>query len=90
MIELGGNIKLDNFEGLEPALLIVVKKVVGNYTKKISEAFADFKEIEISLVDKESNKIAVRLTADKEYTSEASDKNLFFALDKALSIIMKQ
>ena len=37
MIELGGNINLDNFEEIEKGQLIVVKKVVGNYTKKISE-----------------------------------------------------
>ena len=90
MIELGGSIKLSNFEGIEPALLIVIKKVVGNYTKKISESFKEFKEIMITLEDKSTNKIAVRVKADKEYTSEASDKNLFFALDKALSIILKQ
>ena len=90
MIGLGGNIKLNNFEGLEPALLIVIKKVVGNYTKKISESFQNFKEVEISLEDKSSNKISVKVTADKEYTSEASDKNLFFALDRALGTILRQ
>ena len=90
MIELGGNIKLNNFEGIEPALLIVIKKVVGNYTKKISESFEDFKSIEISLAEKDQNKITVKVEADKKYTSEASDKNLFFALDKALNMILKQ
>ena len=90
MIELGGNIKLDNFESLEPALLIVVKKVVGNYTKKISESFTDFKEVTVKLEDEDLNKISVMVKADKEYTSEAKDKNLFFALDKALNTILKQ
>ena len=90
MIELGGSIKLNNFEGIEPALLIVIKKVVGNYTKKISETFKDFKEIMITLEDKPLNKITVHVKADKDYTTEASDKNLFFALDKALSTILKQ
>lgn len=90
MIELGGNIKLSNFEDTEPALLIVIKKIVGNYTKKISETFKDFKEIEITIVDKGTNKISVKVTADKEYTAEAADKNLFFALDMALGTILKQ
>ena len=90
MIELGGNIKLNNFEGIEPALLIVVKKVVGNYTRKISESFDNFKEVLVDLENTNDNKITVKVTADKEYASEASDKNLFFALDRALSIILKQ
>ncbi len=90
MIELGGNIKLNNFEAIEPALLIVIKKVVGNYTKKISESFKDFKGVEVILDSSGLYTISVKLTADKEYTSEATDKNLFFALDKALGTILKQ
>ncbi|MEK6934574.1 MAG: hypothetical protein AABW46_01720 [Nanoarchaeota archaeon] len=90
MIELGGNIKLVNFEGLEPALLIVVKKVVGNYTKKISESLNEFKSIEVTLVNKENNEIKVKVEANKSYESNAKDKNLFFALDKCLSVILKE
>lgn len=87
MIELGGSIKLINFENLEPALLIVVKKIVGNYTKKISETLKDFKSIEISLDSEEQYKIKVLVEADKKYESEAKDKNLFFALNAALQQI---
>ena len=90
MIELGGNIKLDNFEALEPALLIVVKKVVGNYTKKISESIQDFKGIIVTLESKQENIVKVKVTADKVYETEAKEKNLFFALDKALGAILKQ
>ena len=90
MIELGGSIKLHNFEMIEPALLIVIKKIVGNYTKKVSETFENFKEIIITLEEKETNTVRVHVVAEKEYTEEASDKNLFFALDKALSTILKQ
>lgn len=86
MIELGGNIKLINFDSLEPALLVVVKKVVGNYTKKISESIDSFKGIEVTLED--SNKVNVKVSADKNYEAEAKDKNLFFSLDKALNTIL--
>ena len=86
MIELGGNIKLINFDSLEPALLVVVKKVVGNYTKNISESIDSFKGIEVTLED--SNKVNVKVSADKNYEAEAKDKNLFFSLDKALNTIL--
>ncbi|MEK6922568.1 MAG: hypothetical protein AABX08_02085 [Nanoarchaeota archaeon] len=89
MIELGGNIKLINFEAIEPALLIVVKKIVGNYTKKISETIKDFKSIEVSLENKEKNKIKVKIEASETKEFEAEDKNLFFALDKALGAALK-
>ena len=90
MIELGGNIKLTNFEGINPALLIVIKKIVGNYTKNISEAYKDFKEIEIILEDKDTNSIIVKLTTDKVHESHSKDKNLFFSLDKALGSFLKK
>ena len=35
--KLGGNISLINFEVLEPAELVVVKKIVGTYVKKLAE-----------------------------------------------------
>ncbi len=89
MIELGGNIKLINFEGIEPTLLIVIKKVVGNYTKKISETSQDFKSIEVSLEDKAKNKIKVKVNTDKEHISEASNSNLFFSLNEALNKSLK-
>ena len=31
MIELGGNIKLENFEAIEPGQLIVIKKIAGSF-----------------------------------------------------------
>ena len=37
MMKLGGNIVLDGCDNLEPATLIVLKKMVGNYARKISE-----------------------------------------------------
>ena len=91
MIELSGNIKLINFDSIEPALLIVVKKVVGNYTRKISEAYNDFKSIEVSIEDAELNKIRVRVEVSETIIEkEAHDENLFFALDKALAAVLKQ
>ena len=89
MIELGGNITLINFDEIEPALLIVIKKIVGNYTKKISESIENFKSIEVTLENKSENKIKVKVESDTINEAEAQDKNLFFALDKALSAVLK-
>ena len=82
MIELGGNIKLDGFENLEPAQLIVVKKVIGNYAKEISEK-VEFSEF---LVILEGNKISVKVTAKDKTIEEGEDgDNLFVTLDKVLA-----
>jgi len=90
MIELGGNIKLIQFEEIEPGLLVVIKKIVGNYTKKFSENLPEFKSIEVTLEDKTTNRIKVKVEYSDLKEATAEDKNLFFALDKALGSILKQ
>ena len=85
MIELGGNINLENFEEIDKGQLIVIKKVVGNYTKKISEKVEDFKKITVTLVKDSKYKIEVKLETSETKESEAENPNLFFALDQSLS-----
>lgn len=89
MIELGGNIKLEGFDNIEPAKLIVIKKIVGFNTKKISEANKDFKEILVTLKSQEPYEIEVKITADKETLETEKDENLFYCLDKVFAKILK-
>ena len=89
MIELGGNIKLEGFDNIEPAKLIVIKKIVGFNTKKISEADKDFKEILVNLKSQEPYEIEVKITTDKETTESEKDANLFYCLDKVFAKILK-
>jgi len=82
-MELGGNIELINFENLDHSKLIVIKKIVGNYAKKMSDIHG-FEKLSLSL--KDETEIQGRLTINKKiHSSEARDDNLFFALDKVLS-----
>ena len=92
MIELGGNITLDGFRELEPSTLVIVKKIVGNYAKKISTTITPFENLSVILKQNEDVKeVESRLIVDNNPISvEASDPNLFFALDKALSLLTKK
>lgn len=86
MIELGGNITLEGFDNVEPSKLVVVKKMIGNYVKKIQEKIK-FNNITIELENE--FKISTKLSYNsKETTSEYQDNNLFFAIDKALNQIL--
>ena len=86
MIKLGGNITLDNFEYVDPSTLVVIKKMVGNYAKKISDKTI-YTELIVKLVSSApSYKLeAVLKNNGKEDKREVDDKNLFFAIDKVLS-----
>ncbi len=88
MIELGGNIKLENFEDVDGGILVVAKKMIGNYTKQISEKNKNFKEI---LVTKEGDtEIKIKCVCDKEINVEAKEKSLMFSLGKALDEVLKK
>jgi len=84
-MKLGGNIVLDGCDNVEPATLIVLKKMVGNYARKISEKNV-YDELKITVAGENNNyKLEVELArGDKHDIKTVTDKNLFFALDNVL------
>lgn len=94
MIELGGNIKLIGFNELDAASLIVVKKITGNYARKISEKVnSGLDELSLELKNTEDAQKGINSNLkikDKEINAEVQDVNLFYALDKALSKLLKE
>lgn len=92
-IELGGNITLTGFRNLDKAQLVVVKKIVGNYAKKMSETAKKFENLSVTLKkihgDGDKYELHAKLMDNgKAFTSEVTDFNLFFALDKVLKKIL--
>lgn len=83
MVSLGGNIEIINFDHLEPGKLIVVKKIVGNYAKQAAES-QDFKRLILELTDEDMVTINATLEDKENHSVKVSDRNLFFALHKAL------
>ncbi len=96
-IELGGNIRLTGFKELDGGSLVILKKVVGNYVRKISESNDKFENLSLTLKninEKEGNKkfeVHAKLVNGGEVlTSEVTDRNIFFTVDKVLNSVMKQ
>jgi ribosome-associated translation inhibitor RaiA len=93
-LKLGGNIVLAGFS-LDPAEMIVVKKIVGNYAKRINEK-TEYKEIKIRLKQAQKIKsflhsINVEVYTNKGIlTSSTEDKNLYSGLSAALEKIYSQ
>ncbi len=91
MIELGGNITLVGFKELEPAELIVVKKMVGSYARKMSDMASDFENLTVTLKDvhktPKSQKYELHskvVVGGKTNTTEVVERNLFVGLDAVL------
>lgn len=93
-IQLGGNIELSGFSDLGGGDMVIIKKIVGNHVKKISETTADFKSIKITLKtvheieDSKKFEFHVLLIADKTYNAELTERNLYIGIDKLLKKVM--
>jgi ribosome-associated translation inhibitor RaiA len=90
-VTLGGNIQLSGFKDIEPAQMIVLKKIIGTYARKFSNKCKKFELLKLSMKkvheQEHSEKYEVHAMAvdeGKQYTSEVTERNLFFAIDTAL------
>ncbi len=90
-IVLGGKIELSGFRDLEPGELIVLKKIVGHFAEKASKLVSGFERLQIIKKDvhkqEHSQKFELHgklIETGKTHSAEATDFNLFVALDDVL------
>ena len=91
-ISLGGNIQLNGFQDMQGAKMIVLKKIIGNYTREIQKKRSDYEKLTVTLEGDENNAtIKAELTAgSNSITGEETKKNIFVAIDCALKKIIGQ
>ena len=89
-IQLGGNIELRGFSEFSGGDMIIIKKIVGNHVKRISEIAEKFESIKISLKtiheieDSKKFEIKVLLLADGNHAAEVTERNIYVGIDKIL------
>ncbi len=87
-MELGGNIELIGFEGIEPGMFVIVKKMVGNYAKNTDNM--DKLLLSLEKTD-DSFKLTCKLVVQgKEHTGESTSSNIFFGIDEAIKNAKKE
>jgi ribosome-associated translation inhibitor RaiA len=92
-LELGGNISLVGFQDRDFTELIVVKKMVGQYVRKLSECLPKFSELKVTLKTVHNSKVELHTHATfvgKSLTSEETSNNLYIALDRSLKKLLEQ
>jgi ribosome-associated translation inhibitor RaiA len=93
-INLGDVITLKGFNEEEGSTMIIVKKMVGSYIKKIMDDHREFQESIVTLkrIHEHQEKgeakggkseVHVKINAGRVFAAENTDFNLFVALDKA-------
>ena len=88
-ITLGGNIELTGFKEMDGGSMIILKKMIGNHVRKLSETAEKFEKLTVIMkkVGSGNNKFEINvklLDNGKPYTSEVTDFNLFVTVNKAL------
>jgi len=94
-IVLGGNIELVGFKGIDGGSMVILKKMIGNHVRKMSDTAENFEKITVTMkkVGSGNNKFEIQakmIDNGKPYASEITDFNLFFTVDKALRQIQNQ
>lgn len=96
-IRLGGNIELAGFRTIDSSSMIVLKKIIGNYAKRIAELTKKPQILHITLKPiherEKSEKYEVHAKVvdnGKVYASEVIDRNLFVAVDSVLKKIVNE
>lgn len=90
-LALGGNIELTGFKDVDMGSMVIVKKIVGNYTKRLSEACQNFEKVKVTMKaiheTESSQKFEIHgqlVDNGKQFNSETTDRNLFVGIDGAL------
>lgn len=93
MIQLGDKIELKEFNDLEPGELTVLKKMIGNHANH----FHEFEKLTLHMKGvhrrEKSQKFQINgflLKNDKNYEAEATNYNLFFAINEVLEKLRKE
>ena len=96
-IELGGNIKLVGFKEVDSGSMVVLKKIIGNYARKIADHDSTFQGIEINLKkihdtgEGSHPKFEIQAKAiidGHARNAEFVDRNLFVGVDTTLKKVL--
>ncbi len=94
-LKLGGSIVLSGFGEVDGASMIVLKKIVGNHVRRITEITNNFENITLHLKkthDTGNSAIfeiqAKAMDSGKPIAADVSDRNLFVATDSVLKKII--
>ena len=97
IMQLGGSIELSGFRGIDGSSMVVLKKIVGNYAKRMSEIAEKFEKLSIIMKpvhETEKSELyeihAKLLNNGKLVVSEVTERNLFVAVDNALKKIISE
>ena len=96
MLQLGGNIELSGFKECDYSVMLVLKKIIGNYARRFNDLSDKFEKLFLTMKQvherEKSEKYEIHeklLDNGSAVNGECTDRNLFVAIDSALKKIEK-
>ena len=96
-IKLGGNIQLTGFRSIDSSSMDILKKIIGNHAKRISELTKKPETLHITLKlihereKSEKYEVHAKIVENgKVYASETTERNLLVAVDTVLKKIVNE
>ena len=93
VLQLGGSIELSGFTDIDGGTMIILKKIIGNYVKRMSTKTENFEKLGLTMKTVHNNQFEVHakmIDNGKQFSSEVVDRNLFVAIDSSLKKIMNE
>jgi len=96
-MKLGGNIELSGFGDMDGATMVVLKKIIGNHARRMTELNDKFESLKVTMKPvhetEKSEKYEIHaqlMNNGKPIVSEVVERNLFVAVDDALKKIISE
>lgn len=96
-VRLDSNIQLTGFRDIDGSSMIVIKKIVGTYAKRIAELTKNMQTLHVTLKEvherekSEKYEVHAKVIDDgKVFASEIVDRNLFVAVDGVLKKLVNE
>lgn len=93
-VKLGGNIELTGFRDLDGGTMVIIRKIVGNYVRRMSDVTQNFEALNLTVKPVHGSAGSKRyelhgklLDNGKVFTSEVTENNIFVAVDTVLKKI---
>ena len=87
-IKLGGNIELIGFRELDGGSMVILKKIIGNYVRKLSDNSEKFESFKLHLKPISQGSIfevhGHLVDNGRSFTAEHTDRNLFITVNRVL------
>ena len=92
-LKLGGSIELSGFSCFDGGAIIILKKIIGNYARKMSDNSKGFESLKLRVKKVHDHTYELNcqmIDAGNMITSSVEDRNIFVAVDTALKKINEQ